>query len=386
MFNRKSLIILSMVILLLAACGGRVTPTPTDAPVALPDSEPAVTDVTGDWTGNLNDLVVGVTCTMDLTLNQAPDMTVTGNVHFTCPSTNELYDVNGTFDGTTLHIQDPYGRFFTATLSGETMTGYVGRDVYDDGNNAWGQYTLTRGSAGSSEGVVPSGGLTTDPQGTWSGLIQFTDGSTAFSLATLSAQSGDTWGASFSWVLPSFGVFYLMQGNLENGTLKLLDTTGSKSLNASIQAGNLTGYLAPGCFDCPEQANETFSLLRTENNTLQPDFGVTSFDSSGTWNGTLLFKREIDNLYNMIATLTQIPGSSDISGQVILSNSTGYSETHQVTGQISSTYIFLDDTLTSPTPMYFWGSVSDHEIYGYMSSYAYDTPQDAMAIFYVYRP
>jgi uncharacterized protein (DUF2147 family) len=387
MFNRKALVVLSIIMILVTACGGRSTPTPTGEPVPLPDTVPmqAAADVTGDWTGNLSDLTNGGTCTMELTLNQASDMTISGSVHFTCPVTNELYDVSGSFDGTTLHLQEVNNRYFTATLSGETLAGYVAWGVYDNPANAWGQFTLTRGGAGSTEGVVPPGETTTDPQGTWSGMMHFNDGSTFFVLAYLESQPDDNWNASFTWVEFSVGKFYRLSGTMDNGTLHLNGEDGVYSLTASIQGSDLTGYLANGCFDCPEQANGTFSLQRTVNNTLQPVFGSTSFDGSGTWNGTILFRRENDNMYNMIAILTQTPGSSDVSGQVILSNAAGSSETHQVTGQISSTYIFLDDTLTSTSPLYFWGNVSSHEIYGFLSTITYDTPENAMAIFYIYK-
>ena len=153
MLNLKKILVFIPVVLLLCACSlTRSSGTATPAPVGTGGEEATlppvgIADLGGTWTGTLSDQGKGSTYDLELTLAQAADNTVSGGINITSVNNLETYIISGDFDGTTLHFQESDGRFFTASLAGDTLNGYVGWDEYDKPESAWGQYTLTRGTS-----------------------------------------------------------------------------------------------------------------------------------------------------------------------------------------------------------------------------------------------
>ncbi len=261
MFHREILAVIFVLALSVAACGIGSGPTPTSAPVPVPDEVPLpeAANVSGSWIGSMYDAVQNSTFSMAMEIAQASDQTITGTAIITSPERSETYDLTGAFDGTTLRLTELNGRYFTAVLSGETLTGTISWEGYDNPTNAWGQFTVSRGTAGgASGGLSPS----SDVSGEWTGNMNDLASGSNCSMGLILDQGPDEYVTGHvHFTCPTTDELYDLTGSFDGTTLKLLDMN-NRYFTATRSDDTLTGYVTWGVFDDPTSAWGQYTLTR----------------------------------------------------------------------------------------------------------------------------
>ena len=373
MLNLKKILVFIPVVLLLCACSlTRSSGTATPAPVGTGGEEATlppvgIADLGGTWTGTLSEQGKGSTYDLELTLAQAADNTVSGGINITSVNTLETYTISGDFDGTTLHFQESDGRFFTASLAGDTLNGYVGWDEYDKPESAWGQYTLTRGTSGGNGAVATFPPVAADPQGTWIGSLNTNDGLTYFTMLVIAQEAEGSLTGYFTWVVPTFGEYDPMQGSLNGTTLHLQNEQYGRTITATLAGDTISGYAANDCLDCPEQAFGQLSLQRTVSTVPDLDPSSAPLDMVGTWTGKIIFSNENTGQYDMTMAITQPAGDPVINGQVTFTQpALNNQETMTIYGQALGPGLFFDEASQAAGARQFWGTVNGNRINGYL--------------------
>ncbi len=164
---KRPIAILTALMLLITACGGRGTAPP---PATVDPS--AAPDIGGTWNGQFLDLAGGIQRIATLTIERGEGNVVTGSIAFnTLDATMpEFYAVSGTYDGTILRVSESQGRYFWGDFSGGTWNGYGSWGCYDCPDSAWAQFTLQRGihvipvetSGGGTTAILPGDPVTMD--------------------------------------------------------------------------------------------------------------------------------------------------------------------------------------------------------------------------------
>jgi len=231
-----------------------------------PTEEENVIDLSGTWTGTLHDAGQDYDFGMTLTISQTADGGVTGEMVL-MGEWEDRYSVTGTFDGTTLRIQEPEERYFTAAYAADTLTGHANWSCYDCPDGAWGTFTLSRtseatgGDGGESSAVL-------DLTGTWSGtFIETGDNGRTFTMelvVTHTPGAGDFY-AELTLEEGGFMEFYLINGQIEGSHVRFNDS-GTEVITGyywgDVIGDQLDGYFSTHRFDDLSDYTATFSVQR----------------------------------------------------------------------------------------------------------------------------
>jgi len=211
-----------------------------------------------------------------------------------------------------------------------------------------------------------------DLTGTWTGtLIETSDVNRTITLTISHSPPSDEIAGHLNLTLVAGTLTedYDITATFDGATLRFADPRGL-SYTATYAGGTLTGYIAWGCYDCPDQSVGTFTLSRGAAGP-QP---ATVADLNGTWTGSMVETGEGARTFNVTLIITQEAGSSEFYGSIEFTQPglSDFWEFYLITGTVSGSAFQYHDSGTEAITHYFWGSVSGNTMTAQASFNGYE--------------
>ncbi len=261
----RGLILLFLAVLIIAGCsfpsgssastsdGGEILPVTTESASVLEE----IIDLNGTWTGTMLD--GDFTREVTLVINQAPSAAAfDGQITISSGEIFEEYLISGTIDAGVVHFSESQGRCFTATVSGEAMSGYFAWDCFDCPDNASVTFTVSR-TAGTvqlpDEQPMTSAG---DLNGRWTGgLNMLSDGKYYDAIVEIIQEFGSAeFTGTIQFIDPTdaiYNEFYMFSGTQDGTNIQFHDT-GTEVIThyfwGFIEGDALTFFISLNCYQC----------------------------------------------------------------------------------------------------------------------------------------